>query len=141
MNSGPWRSVWCESAVGLQFLCNGIEDDMIMRLKAVNGKAPSRPEALEAASGKLLLVRKLLTKLRSEKRRVLIFSQFKIMLDLLEEMLEEHLQLPYERLDGDTKGAVLRFLLQMTTCLRVSVLARVSVPGDQQFAPFSLLIW
>jgi SNF2 family DNA or RNA helicase len=93
--------------IGVQFLCNGIEDDMIMRLKAVNGKAPSRPEALEAASGKLLLVRKLLTKLRSEKRRVLIFSQFKIMLDLLEEMLEEHLQLPYERLDGDTKGAVL----------------------------------
>ena len=89
----------------LQFLCNGIEDDMVMRLKAVNKKAPTRPEALEAASGKLLLVRKLLTKLRGEKRRVLIFSQFKIMLDLLEEMIDDHLHMPYERLDGDTKGA------------------------------------
>lgn len=78
---------------------------MVMRLKAANNKEPSRPEALEAASGKLLLVRKLLTKLRSEKRRVLIFSQFKIMLDLIEEMVEDHLRLPYERLDGDTKGA------------------------------------
>lgn len=90
----------------LQFLCNGIEDDMVLRLTTAKGKAPSRPEALEAASGKLLLVRKLLTKLRSEKRRVLIFSQFKIMLDILEEMIEEHLGLPYERLDGDTKGAL-----------------------------------
>lgn len=99
-----WRA-WREYvSKSVQFLCNGIEDDMIMRLKAVHGREPSRPEALEAASGKLLLVRKLLTKLRSEKRRVLIFSQFKIMLDLLEEMIEEHLQMPYERLDGDTKG-------------------------------------
>ena len=77
-----------------------------MRLKAVNSKVPSRPEVLEAASGKLLLVRKLLTKRRSEKRRVLIFSQFKIMLDILEEMIEDHLCMPFERLDGDTKGAL-----------------------------------
>jgi SNF2 family DNA or RNA helicase len=41
-----------------------------------------------AASGKLVLLDKLLPKLRSEGRRVLIFSQFTMMLALLGEFLD-----------------------------------------------------
>lgn len=57
----------------------------------------------EAASGKMLLLSKLLPKLRGEGRRVLIFSQFKMMLDLLEDYLTEQ-GLPCERIDGSTAG-------------------------------------
>lgn len=74
-----------------------------MRMSTLNGRAPTPVEAMEAASGKLLLLGKLLPKLRSEGRKVLIFSQFKIMLDVVEEYLEL-LELPMERIDGDTKG-------------------------------------
>ena len=69
--------------MSVQFLRNGFEDDMIMRLKAVRGRKLSRLEASEAASGKLLLVRKLHTKLRPWKRHFFMFSEFNIMLDLL----------------------------------------------------------
>jgi len=91
------------SAPGSQFLCNGLEEDLIMRMSTLNGRKPTPIEALEAASGKLSLLGKLLPKLRSEGRKVLIFSQFKIMLDVVEEYLEL-LDLPMERIDGDTKG-------------------------------------
>eukprot|EP00892_Ulva_mutabilis_P002486 jgi/Ulvmu1/12238/UM086_0029.1 len=85
------------------FLCNGLEEDLTMRMSTLNGRPPTPVEALEAASGKLSLLGKLLPKLRSEGRKVLIFSQFKIMLDVVEEYLSL-LALPIERIDGDTKG-------------------------------------
>lgn len=47
-----------------------------------------RIEAMVAASGKMVLLDKLLPKLQSEDHRVLIFSQFKTMLSLLEELLQ-----------------------------------------------------
>lgn len=74
-----------------------------MRLGKLNGRQLTPIEALEAASGKLTLLGKLLPKLRSEGHKVLIFSQFKIMLDIVEEYLDL-LELPLERIDGDTKG-------------------------------------
>lgn len=75
-----------------------------MRMSTLNKRKPTAIEALEAASGKLTLLGKLLPKLRREGRKVLIFSQFKIMLDVVEEYLDL-LELPIERIDGDTKGA------------------------------------
>lgn len=75
-----------------------------MRMGTLNGRKPTPIEALEAASGKLMLLGKLLTKLRSEGRKVLIFSQFKIMLDVIEEYLDL-MDLPMERIDGGTGGA------------------------------------
>lgn len=75
-----------------------------MRLTTLAGAAPGDGELLEAASGKLALLGKLLPKLRREGRKVLIFSQFKIMLNVVSDYLDL-LALPYERIDGDTAGA------------------------------------
>ena len=57
---------------------------------------------IESASGKMTLLSKLLPKLRGEGRKVLIFSQFKIMLDVLEEWAEYH-DWPVERIDGERR--------------------------------------
>nr|POF01115.1 chromatin remodeling factor mit1 [Quercus suber] len=51
------------------------------------------------ASGKLVLLESLLPKLKERGHRVLIFSQFLDMLDIVEDFLEG-LQMPYQRLDG-----------------------------------------
>ena len=89
----------------VQFLCNGLEDDLMMRLTTKNrGRPPSEREAFELASGKITLLAKLLPKLWSEGHKVLIFSQFKIMLDLVEYYLNV-LGMPWERIDGDVNGA------------------------------------
>ena len=67
---------------------------------------PSSPqvrEAMLAASGKLVLLDKLLPKLRSEGRRVLIFSQFTMMLALLGEFLDAR-GFTYVQLDGSVTG-------------------------------------
>jgi chromodomain-helicase-DNA-binding protein 7 len=87
----------------VQFLCNGLEADLQMRLTTLNKEQPSEQELLETASGKLMLLGKLLTKLRSEGHKVLIFSQFKIMLNVISDYLDL-LDMPSERIDGDTKG-------------------------------------
>ena len=60
---------------------------------------------LVEASGKMVLLHKLLPRLRAQGRKLLIFSQFTRMLDILEDYL--HLtRLPYERLDGSVAGGV-----------------------------------
>ncbi|XP_068699252.1 chromodomain-helicase-DNA-binding protein 4-like isoform X3 [Montipora foliosa] len=59
---------------------------------------------LTRASGKLVLLEKMLKKLREEGHRVLIFSQMTRMLDLLEDFLEGH-GYKYERIDGTVNGA------------------------------------
>ncbi len=55
------------------------------------------------SSGKMMLVRKLLEKFKREGKKVLIFSQFTYMLQLLEELLRGML-LKYERIDGQIKA-------------------------------------
>ncbi|SGY67920.1 BQ5605_C004g02825 [Microbotryum silenes-dioicae] len=54
------------------------------------------------ASSKFVLLSKLLPKLKAAGHRVLIFSQFKIVLNIIEPLLQG-LKLKYLRLDGDTK--------------------------------------
>ncbi|KAL6771482.1 hypothetical protein ACKKBG_A26555 [Auxenochlorella protothecoides x Auxenochlorella symbiontica] len=82
------------------FLCNGLEDDL-MRRETEAGRKLDTAARMTAASGKMLLLSKLLPKLRSEGRKVLIFSQFKIMLDVLEDYLDGE-GWPHERIDGST---------------------------------------
>ena len=53
--------------------------------------------------GKMVFVDKLLPKLRSEGHKVLIFSQFKVMLDILGNYLNGRGYL-HERLDGSVHG-------------------------------------
>eukprot|EP00798_Chlamydomonas_sp_ICE-L_P018820 gene18820-25365_t len=52
----------------------------------------------------MLLLAKLLPKLRAEGRKVLIFSQFVIMLNVLEDYLKDHCGYPVERIDGSVSG-------------------------------------
>lgn len=62
-----------------------------------------RNKILLAGSGKFALLNQMLPRLQEAGHRVLIFSQFKIVLDLLEEfvLLRDY---PYERIDGDVSG-------------------------------------
>ncbi|GFR52261.1 hypothetical protein Agub_g14795 [Astrephomene gubernaculifera] len=60
-------------------------------------------ELLVRGSGKMVLLHKLLPKLRAEGRRVLIFSQFVIMLNVLEDYCRL-MSYPVERIDGNTSG-------------------------------------
>jgi superfamily II DNA or RNA helicase len=84
------------------FLCDGLEDDVAARRRAA-GLETDEISNLVQASGKMLLLHKLLPKLRSEGHKVLIFSQFKIMLDVLEDYMKAA-QFPVERIDGSTSS-------------------------------------
>ncbi|XP_065060706.1 chromodomain-helicase-DNA-binding protein 5-like isoform X3 [Rhopilema esculentum] len=64
-----------------------------------------RAKELSEASGKLVLLEKMLRRLFAEGHRVLIFSQMTRMLDLLEDFMEGH-GWKYERLDGSITGSV-----------------------------------
>jgi len=68
----------------------------------------TRQEAVDRlvrASGKMVLVDKLLAKLKREGRKALIFSQFVRMLDLLGELCEAR-GYGFERIDGSIRGNV-----------------------------------
>eukprot|EP00550_Attheya_septentrionalis_P007683 CAMPEP_0198281478 /NCGR_PEP_ID=MMETSP1449-20131203/1401_1 /TAXON_ID=420275 /ORGANISM="Attheya septentrionalis, Strain CCMP2084" /LENGTH=2448 /DNA_ID=CAMNT_0043977257 /DNA_START=144 /DNA_END=7490 /DNA_ORIENTATION=+ len=85
------------------FLLRGVEEEL--REKDRKSEAPVASEAdfLANASGKLVLLDKLLPRLKQDGHRVLIFSQFKIMLDVLEDFLHAR-AMKYERIDGSITG-------------------------------------
>ena len=56
------------SPLSLQFLCNGLEEDMALRRAMAQSTSDER-ELMERASGKMVLLAKLLPKLRAEGRR------------------------------------------------------------------------
>merc|ERR1740130_749383 len=58
---------------------------------------------LAGGSGKLVLLDKLLPRLKTDGHRVLVFSQFKIMLDILEDYLNCR-EYKFERIDGSITG-------------------------------------
>ncbi|XP_063922162.1 chromodomain-helicase-DNA-binding protein Mi-2 homolog [Zophobas morio] len=77
--------------------------------------------SLIKASGKLVLLSKMLRILREQGHRVLIFSQMTKMLDILEDFLEGE-GYKYERIDGAITGT-----------LRQEAIDRFNAPGAQQF--------
>ncbi|XP_047988172.1 LOW QUALITY PROTEIN: chromodomain-helicase-DNA-binding protein Mi-2 homolog [Leguminivora glycinivorella] len=77
--------------------------------------------ALIKASGKLVLLAKMLQKLKEQGHRVLIFSQMTKMLDILEDFLEGA-GYKYERIDGGITGPT-----------RQEAIDRFNAPGAQQF--------
>ncbi|XP_066578642.1 chromodomain-helicase-DNA-binding protein 3 isoform X2 [Amia ocellicauda] len=77
--------------------------------------------ALTKASGKVLLLQKMLKKLKEQGHRVLIFSQMTKMLDLLEDFLDFE-GYKYERIDGGITGS-----------LRQEAIDRFNAPGAPQF--------
>ena len=65
--------------------------------------AARRKEILLRGSGKMVLLEKLLGTLKAQGSRVLIFSGFKGMLDILSDFLSER-RYSHERIDGDVSG-------------------------------------
>ena len=109
-------------SVQLRHVCNhpyaikgntAVETSRIAAIKAERRKAGLSTEGPEVdalvmrqlieSSGKFVLLSKLLPKLRSQGHRVLIFSQFKKILDILEDVIS-WLGMTYERLDGNVTG-------------------------------------
>jgi SNF2 family DNA or RNA helicase len=81
------------------FLLNGVEQDMRDKEKLPIEEG----DFLAGGSGKLVLLDKLLPRLKTDGHRVLIFSQFKIMLDILEDYLNCR-DYTFERIDGSITG-------------------------------------
>lgn len=79
------------------------------------------PQGLIKASGKLVLLSKMLKLLKEQGHRVLIFSQMTKMLDILEDYLEGE-GYKYERIDGGITGSI-----------RQEAIDRFNAPGAQQF--------
>ena len=82
------------------FLLNGAEEELRNENPDEN---LTEAEFLARGSGKLVLLDKLLPRLKQDGNRVLIFSQFKIMLDILEDYLTAQ-SMKYERIDGSITG-------------------------------------
>jgi superfamily II DNA/RNA helicase len=78
-------------------------------------------ECIVQASGKLILLDKLLPKLQADGHKVLIFSQFRIMLDVLQDYIELR-QFSFERIDGAITGK-----------RRQQAIDKYSAPGSQIF--------
>ena len=97
------------------YLIKGVE-----HAASIGGRATA--EGRLAASGKLVLLDKLLPKLKSEGHRVLIFSQMVRMLDLLSRYLHENGH-SHERLDGHVRADA-----------RQAAIDRFCRPGSEPFA-------
>ncbi|XP_013394879.1 chromodomain-helicase-DNA-binding protein 8 isoform X2 [Lingula anatina] len=104
------------------YLINGAEDTILEELNLQKGSPPEKlMEAMVQASGKLVLIDKLLPKLKAGGHKILIFSQMIRVLDILEDYLINRHHL-YERLDGRIRGN-----------LRQEAIDRFSRPDSDRF--------
>ena len=101
------------------YLIKGVE---ATDLAGRSADGPGVGAARLAASGKMVLLSKLLPKLRAEGHRVLLFSQFKRFLDLVSDLLYEE-GYSHERLDGN-----------VSAIHRQAAIDRFSRPGSTIFA-------
>jgi SNF2 family DNA or RNA helicase len=107
------------------FLLNGAEAEF----RSNHGVGVPEGDFLVMGSGKLILLDKLLPRLKMEGHRVILFSQFKIMLDIIEDYLRAR-DMQFERIDGSITGnkrqqAIDRFQAEST---------------DKKEAPFIMLL-
>ncbi|CAB9502027.1 Chromodomain-helicase-DNA-binding protein [Seminavis robusta] len=84
------------------FLLKGIEEEFRVK-HCKGGQALSDGDLLVKGSGKLVLLDKLLPRLKDNGHRILLFSQFKIMLDVLEDYMDDR-SIKFERIDGSITG-------------------------------------
>lgn len=104
------------------FLINGAEDKVLSEHNlSLAEKTTRHASIMIEASGKLVLIHKLLPKLKSNGHKVLIFSQMVRCLDILEDYLV-HMRYPYERIDGRVRGN-----------LRQAAIDRFSKPDSDRF--------
>ena len=99
------------------FLIRGVEESVTQGMSDAEAR-----EAMLSASGKLILLDKLLPKLRREGHRVLLFSQFAMMLTLLAEFLSAR-DYSFEMLHGAITGEH-----------RQAAIDRFCKPGSETFA-------
>jgi len=110
------------------FLLNGIEEEYREKQKS-EGQVMPEGDLLASASGKLVLLDKLLPRLKENGHRILIFSQFKIMLDVLEDYLSSR-EVNFERIDGSITGNK-----------RQQAIDRFQAPHrDEKESPFIMLL-
>mmetsp|Transcript_9183 Transcript_9183/g.21889 ORF Transcript_9183/g.21889 Transcript_9183/m.21889 type:complete len:2363 (+) Transcript_9183:217-7305(+) len=83
------------------FLLNGVEEEV--RHQQPKNVFVTEADFLSKGSGKFVLLDKLLPRLKENGHRVLLFSQFKIMLDILEDYLHVR-SMKFERIDGSITG-------------------------------------
>ncbi|KAI8914962.1 SNF2 family N-terminal domain-containing protein [Powellomyces hirtus] len=101
------------------FLLKGAEDQ-IMKEKPAD-TVEQHFQALIQASGKMVLIDKLLVKLRAGGHKVLIFSQMTRCLDIIQDYLRGR-QWQFERIDGGVRGD-----------LRQAAIDRFSAPESETF--------
>ncbi|KAG2523981.1 hypothetical protein BBO99_00005061 [Phytophthora kernoviae] len=90
------------------FLVKGVEEREVRRMSQQKSETKEEiqrqiSESLVNSSGKLVLLDKLLPRLKETNHRVLIFSQFKIMLDIVQDYLALR-RYNCERIDGNITG-------------------------------------
>ncbi|GMR53353.1 hypothetical protein PMAYCL1PPCAC_23548, partial [Pristionchus mayeri] len=106
------------------FLIQGAEEQIVSEFKLLNPQWDDeklQQRSLVLASGKMVLMEKLLPKLKQDGHKVLIFSQMVKVLDLIEEFLVSQ-QYSFERIDGNVRGDV-----------RQAAIDRYSKPGSDRF--------
>ncbi|CAH1277583.1 CHD7 [Branchiostoma lanceolatum] len=104
------------------YLIKGAEEKILGEYKDQHGESHGKYlESMVQASGKLVLIDKLLPKLRAGRHKVLIFSQMVRCLDILEDYLVQNVY-PYERIDGRVRGN-----------LRQAAIDRFSKPDSDRF--------
>jgi superfamily II DNA or RNA helicase len=87
------------------YLNRGVEARILSEIPAELLTPANIAKQLVDASGKMVLLSKLLPRLHSEGHKVLIFSQMVRCLDLIEDFLKSH-SYKFERLDGNTRSNV-----------------------------------
>ena len=102
------------------FLINSAEEQISHDWRQQHGDHESL-KCLVQASGKLVLMDKLLPKLKAGGHRVLVFSQMVRCLDILEDYIVQ-MRYPYERIDGRVRGN-----------LRQAAIDRFSKPDSDRF--------
>ncbi|KAL3319911.1 choline dehydrogenase 6 [Cichlidogyrus casuarinus] len=120
------------------YLIKGAEDNIIKDLRdqdekmaKLDSEEARQIHALIYASGKLVLIHKLLPKLKANGHKVLIFSQMVRVLDILEDYIS-HQAYSYERIDGRIHGlarqeAIDRFSTTQARCHRIGQVKAVKV--------------
>lgn len=103
------------------FLINGAEEKIMSEYIQAVQAHDRHMNAMIEASGKLVLIHKLLPKLKIGGHKVLVFSQMVRCLDILEDYLV-HMKYPYERIDGRVRGN-----------LRQAAIDRFSKPDSDRF--------
>lgn len=104
------------------FLLKGAEDSICDEYKSVTQEQHFK--VLIAASGKMVLIDKLLKKLKAGGHKVLLFSQMTKCLDIIQDYLKG-MQYGYERIDGSVRGD-----------LRQAAIDRFSSPNSESFGTF-----